>query len=236
MNSILQTTTFGLSMVIVFTTSVQAQSLQQPGALATTADHVLKASASEVRPAGCCDGAAGCCNCAGNCCCKPTCCPQRVVEEVEKKCWKVKSKYVCIPSFRWPWECAGGSKRDCAAGSCCGEGGCTSGCCNCPPKCGKVRCVNVLEQHKYKCKKCGTEWKVQCVRSGNRCSCEGDGCCPGCGCSAEVPATNDFPRTSPIETNLIRQVSATESQPTSTPSAYRVPLCQKKSAASLADE
>ena len=73
------------------------------------------------------------------CCCEPVCCPKQIVEKEEKSSWKVACEYVCVPGFRYPWD------------KCCG------------PVCGWVRCVNVLEEHKYECDTCGYEWEVKCV-------------------------------------------------------------------------
>ncbi len=88
-------------------------------------------------------------------CCEPVCCPKRVEDKEEKTCWKVVSELVCVPGFRFPWE------------KCCG------------PVCGWVRCVNVLEEHKYECDTCGYEWEVKYVctnRSSKRERCR----CPRC--------------------------------------------------------
>lgn len=128
------------------------QSLAQPDALVANSPTQPDA---KVKPAACSEGGSGCCSCR-----EPLCCPKCVTEEVEKSCWLVKSELVCIPGFRWPWECRAG---DCDCGGEVGDG------CACPPKCGRVRCVNVLEQHKYTCKECGYEWEVKCVRRGNNC-------------------------------------------------------------------
>lgn len=56
--------------------------------------------------------------------------------EVEKTCFKTEQKEVCIPAVRLPW-------KKC-----------------CPPKRSKVRTVNVLKKHKYKCPKCEYKWSV----------------------------------------------------------------------------
>ena len=62
------------------------------------------------------------------------CCPRRVTAEVTRKCWLVKPEWVCIPRFRWPWECGAAS-----GSTTCGDG-CGDARCPCrPPKCGKVR-------------------------------------------------------------------------------------------------
>ena len=91
----------------------------------------------------------GCSSCArGGCtsCLKkkktcPSCdCPYCELEvkkgEVEKSSYKTEQKEVCIPAVRLPW------KK------------------NCPPKRSKVRTVNVLKKHKYKCPKCEYKWSV----------------------------------------------------------------------------
>ena len=56
--------------------------------------------------------------------------------EVEKTCFKVEQKEVCVPAVRLPW-------KKC-----------------CPPKRSKVRTVNTLKKHKYKCPKCEYKWSV----------------------------------------------------------------------------
>ena len=56
--------------------------------------------------------------------------------EVEKSSYKVEQKEVCVPAVRLPW------KK------------------NCPPKRSRVRTVNVLKKHKYKCPQCQYKWSV----------------------------------------------------------------------------
>ncbi|MCA9233092.1 MAG: hypothetical protein KDA57_20770 [Planctomycetales bacterium] len=115
-------------------------------------------------------------NCGGRCCsecCEAVCCPKRVEKEVKKHCWKVEPKLVCIPGFRWPWERCDHKNPGCADGCDCAE------CCALP--CGRVRCVNVLEKHEYKCQECGYEWEAKCIRSSSQ---KGSCCgrsCPSCG-------------------------------------------------------
>jgi hypothetical protein len=89
------------------------------------------------------------------------CCPQRVTETEKKSFWKVTCEYVCIPGFRFPWEC----KKDACGRECL--------------ICGRVRAVNILEQDDYECEVCGYKWEVKCVRrSGESGSA---GCpCPRC--------------------------------------------------------
>lgn len=83
------------------------------------------------------------CGCAS--CRKKVACPQCDCQfceldvkkgEVEKTCFKTEQKEVCIPAVRLPW------KK------------------NCPPTRSKVRTVNVLKKHKYKCPKCQYKWNV----------------------------------------------------------------------------
>lgn len=56
--------------------------------------------------------------------------------EVDKKCFKVEQKEVCVPAVRLPW------KRCC------------------PPKKSRVRTVNVLKTDKYKGETCEYKWSV----------------------------------------------------------------------------
>lgn len=118
----------------------------------------------------CCDGetASG----------KAVCCSKRVTKEVKKHCWKVKSEMICIPGFRFQCNWKKRSSKSCDCGdTCCSNVSCT----DCPPKCGRVRCINVLEKHEYTCEKCGYEWEVKCVRTDKSCSRSGGDDCPSCG-------------------------------------------------------
>jgi hypothetical protein len=95
------------------------------------------------------------------CECELVCCPQIVTETEKKPFWKVTCEHVCIPGFRFPWEC------------CKDQNGC---CCREFLICGAVRTVNVLEQDEIECKTCGYKWEVKCVRRSdeswkNECQC-----------------------------------------------------------------
>ena len=61
---------------------------------------------------------------------------------VDKHCYEVECKDVCIPRFRWPWQMC------------------------CDPKCGRVKTVNVMKKVDYTCKSCGCVWEVTCVGKG----------------------------------------------------------------------
>jgi hypothetical protein len=128
-------TTPCVAILLLSSPSLQAKDIRQP-ATVLAATKISLEHDSQVKPAGYCDGGSGCCTC----------------------------EPVCIPKFRWPWECRAKSKsnRDadcgCAVDACCGDE-----CCGMAPKCGKVKTVKVLEQHKYTYKECGYEWDIKCV-------------------------------------------------------------------------
>jgi hypothetical protein len=98
------------------------------------------------------------------CECELVCCPQIVTETEKKPFWKVTCEHVCIPGFRFPWEC------------CKDKDGC---CCREYLICGAVRTVNVLEQDEIECKTCGYKWEVKCVRRSDE-SWNYDCQCPRC--------------------------------------------------------
>ena len=56
-------------------------------------------------------------------------------EKVNKKCFDVDQKIVCIPKVTWPWQ-------------------------KCPPKCAKTKTVNVLKTKKYQCCQCKYSWDI----------------------------------------------------------------------------
>ncbi len=58
----------------------------------------------------------------------------------KKHCWEVECKDICIPRFKWWWEC-----------------------CETPPRCGQVKTVKVLKKKEYECEKCGYKWEVKTV-------------------------------------------------------------------------
>lgn len=164
-------------LAICLPASAESQ-LKQPASVATALDVDLD---TQVTPAGCTDSGSGC----ETACGKAVCCPKRVTEEVKKHYWTVKSEMICIPSFRFQcnWKKRGKS-NDCGDGCCAGEN-----CTDCPPKCGRVRRINVLEKHETTCEKCGYEWEVKYIRAGKKC-CAVDGCdsCPSCGCASAIRA------------------------------------------------
>ena len=107
-----------------------------------------------------------CCPGCGKVVCVATCEPHAV----DKYCYVVDRKHICIPRFRWPWQMC------------------------CRPKCSQVRTVNVLRKVDYECEHCGWVWKVMCV--GKPC-CGASGCAAGsienADGSEEIPADTGPP-------------------------------------------
>lgn len=147
-------------------------------------------------PAGCdSDECAASCDTA---CCEPTCCPDDYrcevevsTETIEKKCYNVDAKPICIPPITTsPFDCFRQKllgKDACDAGCCeadCCDTGCDSstsggGLFSCFKKgCGRIRCVNKLSSEKYEAgEKCVCEWKAVPKCGGDCCQ---EGCCESC--------------------------------------------------------
>ena len=95
---------------------------------------------------------------ARNCTCCPDCNKKVCVatpEEttVDRHCYEVKCKEICIPKFQLPW-----AKTNC-----------------CRPKCGRVRTIHVLIKVDYECKACGCTWEIVDVQSNDCASPASDG-------------------------------------------------------------
>ena len=180
-----------ISTCFTLALSLQASSESQlaqplsivPGTIPATKLVQLVERDAKVTPTGCADS---CCGGADSCCGgktvsgKAICCPKRTTVEVKKHCWNVKNETICIPGFRFQcnW------KKRCKKGCDCGDTCCTSSTdCDCPPKCGRVRCIKVLEKHEYTCEQCGYEWEVKSVSTGKDRCCGGSCDCPSCGCA-----------------------------------------------------
>ncbi len=152
-------------------------SVQQPqGLLPASSSSGQAAEDSKLTLVGCDSSccASGTNSCCGDCC-EAVCYPKRVEKEVKKHCWKVESKIVCIPKFRWPWErCSSSCNSGCDGGS-----ECKRECC--APLCGRTRCINVLEKDSHQCQECGYEWEIKYIRSKSRAKSGGNRCCPDCG-------------------------------------------------------
>ncbi|KAA1259721.1 hypothetical protein LF1_22580 [Rubripirellula obstinata] len=120
----------------------------------------------------------------GDKCCKKACCPKCSHEcqtckleaelvDVEKKCFEVETKTICIPRVVFPWQ-----KKQSSCHSCKGRG-----CTNCVHNGAKIRTVKVLKSKKYKCPECEYTWTPEegsaCCSSNGGC---GDRCGNNCGC------------------------------------------------------
>lgn len=143
-------------------------------------------------------------DCCDNGCCEPECCPEDYrckcdvdTEPVEKSCYNIEKKPVCIPPITTsPFDCfkkklCGGSDccdGGCDAAGCCGDSCDGSGCGGCKKGglfscfknkgCGKIRCVNKLSKKKYECgEECVYEWSAERVGCCDGGACCNDGCC-----------------------------------------------------------
>jgi hypothetical protein len=127
-----------------------------------------------------CQGAQGC-GCHVQCPeCQHYCKLSIDKEKVEKYCWEVECKPICIPRVHFPWECG------------------------CPPKCAKVKHVNVLKKKTYECEKCQYTWSPEpeecCAGGAGCCDGECDGTCGGtCDGGCDVGYTEGVEVTAPTE-------------------------------------
>ncbi len=107
----------------------------------------------------CCNG----CDCED---CGPVVCPncycelKHEVEKEKKYCWNIECKAICIPKVKFPWE-------DCCA----------------PPKCAKMKYVNVLKKKEYECEVCKYKWEAVC----DKCECHGKPAAKAAPSDASVP-------------------------------------------------
>lgn len=120
--------------------------------------------------ATCCDAGA-CCDTGGCCndgCCQEVCCPECQLKvdqvDIDKHCWKVECKKICVPRFVFPWQ------KSCCD-PCANNGACTKE-------------VLVLKKHKYKCKGCEYSWTptdptCDCDKGCCTSGCASAGCCDG---------------------------------------------------------
>lgn len=122
--------------------------------------------------ATCADGGDACCpHCAG----RDVCVPKVEEVEVEKHCWCVECKKVCVPAVRFPWE-RGGCGLTCfrwlTGPPCCDACGGRHN--HCPtPSCGKVIAVRDLKKQTYECTDRQCAWEIRRLPP---CCCNGAGC------------------------------------------------------------
>lgn len=139
--------------------------------------------------AGCCVGCFSCPDCR----CKLT--AEEV--EVEKTCFEVECKTICIPKVVFPWQTGKGcfpfgkwgSRSQCDGCDSCDGKGCSS-CTNCVNNGAFTRTVKVLKTKKYKCPACEYTWSADESATGCDSGCCDSCCDAGCdGCCASNEAT-----------------------------------------------
>ena len=72
---------------------------------------------------------------------------------IDRHCYEVECKEICIPTPRFPW---GKTKKRCQG-----------------PRCGRTRMIRVMKKVNFECKSCGCTWEITSV-SG--CDSADDGC------------------------------------------------------------
>jgi hypothetical protein len=111
-----------------------------------------------------------------NICCPCKKCPscdcslEAKMVDVEKSCFEVETKTICIPRVVFPWQ------RKKACGSCDSCDG--SGCNSCVNNGAKTRCIRVIKKKKYTCPECQYSWTPNtsgCCDAGCDAACD-DGC------------------------------------------------------------
>lgn len=109
--------------------------------------------------------------------CCPACdhvCKLNVDEvEVEKKCFEVETKVICIPRVVFPWQ-----KKSCGPCDSCDGNGCST----CVHNCAKTRKVKLLKSKKYTCPACEYTWSAEPNPCAVPCAdaCCDQPCCDGC--------------------------------------------------------
>ena len=130
----------------------------------------------------------------GDSCCKISCCPkcdhtchtcslEAELVDVEKKCFEVETKVICIPRVVFPWQ-----KKQSSCNSCdsCDGRDCT----NCVHNGAKIRKIKVLKTKKYTCPECKYTWTPEETASCCSGCCDSSGsdsgCCESGGCDGLI--------------------------------------------------
>lgn len=153
-----------------------------------------------------------------------TCCPacdyvcklEAEQVEVEKSCFKVESKAICIPRVVFPWQKA--RKAACASCDSCDGRGCTA----CVHNGARVRKVCVLKTEKYKCPACEYTWSAE-----KKASC---GCCDAAGCDGGCTGVM-LPPAVPAAEVSVPQAPAAEAPATEAPATSSLPSAPSYSTA-----
>ncbi|WP_143544127.1 hypothetical protein [Rhodopirellula sp. MGV] len=147
------------------------------------------------------------------------CCELKAEQvDVEKTCFKVESKLICIPRVVFPWQKS--KQAACAACDSCDGQGCT----NCVHNGARVRKVCVLKTEKYTCPACEYSWTP--VKKDVCC---GDGCDGGCtGGPAETGAPVEMIETEPGQPSIVAPPAAAHlnqpiAEPISAADYFRIP-------------
>lgn len=91
------------------------------------------------------------------------------VVDVEKSCFEVETKTICIPRVVFPWQ----KKKACGSCDSCDGRGCST----CFNNGAKTRCIRVLKKKKYICPECKYTWTPKtaaCCDRGCDEDCDGD--------------------------------------------------------------
>ncbi len=111
-----------------------------------------------------------------NCCCPECghCCKLDAEEvDVEKSCFDVECKTICIPRVVFPWQ-KKKARSACDACDGCDGRGCTA----CVHNGAKTRTIKVLTTKKYKCPECKYTWSAE--KKGCVTGCCDESCDTGC--------------------------------------------------------
>lgn len=117
-----------------------------------------------------------------NICCPCKSCPscdcslEAKMVDVEKSCFEVETKTICIPRVVFPWQ----RKKACDACDSCDGRGCN----NCVNNGAKTRCIRVIKKKKYTCPECKYTW------TPNSAGCCDAGCDSGCDAGCAKADTN----------------------------------------------
>ncbi len=117
-----------------------------------------------------------------NICCPCKSCPscdcslEAKMVDVEKSCFEVETKTICIPRVVFPWQ----RKKSCASCDSCDGRGCN----NCVNNGAKTRCIRVIKKKKYTCPECKYSW------TPNTSGCCDAGCDGACDAGCAKAETN----------------------------------------------
>ena len=172
---------------------------------------VLSSANPRTADAGC---GMGCFSCP-DCRCKLT--AEEV--EVEKSCFEVECKTICVPKVVFPWQTGNGcfpfgkwgKKSNCDSGDSCDGRGCSS-CTNCVNNGAFLRTVKVLKTKNYKCPECEYTWSADESATGCDSGCCDAGCDGGCDAGCDGGCASNAPVALPEAWQTAMGYQSTESQ------------------------